>query len=38
MAEKKSPVEKAGYIFLLGLVTYLWWKITSGIKRELAEG
>lgn len=32
-----GAVKKAGYIFLLGLLTYGWWRLTAGIKRKLDE-
>ena len=28
-------LELLGYIFFLGLSTYAWWKVTSGIKRRM---
>jgi len=37
MAEEKGPVEKALYIFALGLATYFWWRITAGIKKKIVE-
>lgn len=36
MAEK-SPLEKAFYIFLLGALTYLWWRASAEIKRKIVE-
>lgn len=36
MAENKM-LKKAFYIFLLGLSTYAWWKLTQGIKKKLDE-
>ena len=36
MGDSKT-VEKAFYIFLLGLLTYGWWKLTISLKRKIDE-
>jgi len=33
---KKDPLTTLFYIFLLGATTYMWWKITAGIKKQIA--
>lgn len=38
MTDSKEPgtAEKLFYIFMLGLATYVWWRVTATIKRKIA--
>lgn len=33
--EKPSALEKAFYIFLLGLLTYGWWRLSAEIRKKI---
>ena len=30
-----KALKLAGYVFLLGLASYAWWKITAHVKRQI---